>query len=66
MGAIKEGMKEENIFINEDTACAHITAKTILENSLPGELIMFKGSHALNMQRIYEEIKKLYNGDKNA
>lgn len=58
-GAMNAGMKRKNIFINEDINSPEATAMDIIRNRKKGELIMFKGSHAIHMERILQEIKKL-------
>lgn len=53
-GAKSAGMKDENIFINTDINAPQITAKQILENSKSGEIILFKASHTVHAERIYD------------
>ena len=56
-GAIKAGMSEKNIFINGNVDSPEITAKQIINNTTDGELILFKASHAIAADRIYDYLK---------
>ncbi len=58
-GALSHGMPREDIFINTDTTAHEITAKQILENHIPDELILFKASHSLRLSRVCEYIRLL-------
>lgn len=57
-GATDGGMKPESIFINDDESDPEKTAKQILENSLPGELILFKASNRVRLSRIVDLLNK--------
>ncbi len=57
-GAIGSGMDECCIFVNKDTSRPKITAEKIFKNHIAGEIILFKASHALELGRILELLKK--------
>ncbi len=58
-GALSYGMPREDILINTDTTAPEITAKQIMENYTPDELILFKASHSLKLNRVCEYIRIL-------
>ena len=51
-GAISAGFSADRIFINENTDAPDISVEQISENHLESELILFKGSHRLRLDRI--------------
>ncbi len=56
--AIKHGMSEDNIFLNEDINVPEITADAINKNHSPNELILFKASRAARLERILDLLQK--------
>lgn len=50
-GAIKGGMKKENIHINKDVSRLDITAEAI-KKKYKGEILLIKGSHALHLEKL--------------
>ncbi len=56
LGAMESGMKEDCIFINEDTNSPEITALQIIKNSY-NETIIFKASRKMKLERIIEILK---------
>jgi UDP-N-acetylmuramoyl-tripeptide--D-alanyl-D-alanine ligase len=52
-GAKNAGMTNENIFINTNIDAPEITANQIIQNTEYGELVLFKASHAIHAERIY-------------
>ena len=55
-GALEAGMNRKNIKTNMDITRPDITADQIKEN-YNGELILFKASHSLKVQRIFDYLK---------
>ena len=56
-GAMDAGMEKDNIFINTDTLSPKITAREIFKNMKDGELILFKASHSVHVDKIIDELK---------
>ncbi len=56
-GAVLAGMDPERIFINADPDSPLTSVKHITENHVPGELILFKASHRLRLDKIADLIK---------
>lgn len=56
--ALNAGMREENVFINTDISAPEITAKQIIETYTQDETILFKASHSIHAERIYEFLKQ--------
>ena len=56
-GAADAGFSKEKIFINKNTLSPKTTARQIAENSIPGEVILFKASNKLKLSNIAELIK---------
>ena len=61
-GAIRAGMDKELIFINSDKENPELTAKQILDHHAAGEIILFKASHALHLDRVIRIIKNFMGG----
>lgn len=57
-GAISSGFDETRIFINEDNDNIDLTKEQIQTNSSPNEIILFKASHAMQLWRIADALKK--------
>lgn len=57
IGAKESGMNNNNIFINENIADPNLSAILIKNNSLNGEKILIKASHAIHAERIIEHLK---------
>ncbi len=62
-GALSSGFPSKNIFINENSHDYEGTARLILDNSAPGEIILIKGSHALHTEKIIEAARALSDTD---
>lgn len=60
-GALKEGFPNEFIFKNTDITNPEKTAKQVVDNCFPGEAVLFKASHSVNLGRIIKLIKDLKN-----
>ncbi len=56
-GALENGMSSDSIFLNEDTNTPEITAETLREKTIPGEVILFKASHRMGLYRIINMLK---------
>ena len=54
IGAIKSGMKKDYIFINENIDAPQITAEQVKDNCEPNDLILFKASHAIHAEKIFD------------
>lgn len=63
-GASRLGYSKSDCIENEDLSCPEKTAKSILQNYVHDEVILFKGSHSIGVWRIYEKIKEL-SGERN-
>lgn len=57
-GAIEEGMSEKRIFINTDIASPEISISHIKENHALNEIILFKASHLLRLDKIADMIEQ--------
>ena len=55
-GAISAGMEKSNIFINDSIPSPEISARHILDNHTQGEVILFKGSHNMHLNKIIDII----------
>ncbi len=58
-GALAAGFPSDRIFANEDILDPMYTAQLICDNSMPGETILIKGSHAVGTDRIITCIKEI-------
>lgn len=58
-GAENAGMAAERIFKNPDITAPYITAKLIANNSEPDEIILFKASHRIGLNKILDILKDL-------
>lgn len=56
-GAVSAGFDKDKVFINENPNAPEITARQIRENSF-GELILFKASRKIGLERIIDILKK--------
>ena len=57
-GALKEGFSKNSIFVNENTNEPEVTAEQIKRHSF-GEVILFKASRKLRLERIIEILSKI-------
>lgn len=57
-GALSAGMARECIFINTDLLSPEISTSQIKDNHDSGEIILFKASHKLRLDKIADLIKK--------
>ncbi len=57
-GAKNAGMRECDIYINTDTSSPEITAQQVINNILPGEILLVKASHALHAERIIHKLSE--------
>ena len=57
-GAIKSGMDPSRIFINSDISSPRISIKQIMDNHVEGEIILFKASHKLRLDKIADQLVK--------
>lgn len=57
-GAVDFGMDDRHIFMNEDINDPNTSAEQILHSHHPGEVILFKASHKLRLDRIADMIKE--------
>lgn len=64
-GAISEGHEKSTIFVNTDTENHEKTAREVIENTECGELVLVKGSRALQTELITGYIQKEL-GERNA
>lgn len=51
-GATNAGMPSSSIFINDSIPSPEISVKHIIDNHTPGELILFKASHKMRLDKI--------------
>lgn len=51
-GALDGGMNNSRIFYNPDTDSPEITADCVMKNHIPGEVILLKASHKIDISRI--------------
>ena len=51
-GAIKEGIPMANVFVNKDISSPQITVDQINENHYKGEIVLFKASHLMRLDKI--------------
>lgn len=56
-GALTSGMNAECIFINTDTASPDVSINQIYKYHVPGEVILFKASHKLRLDKIADLMK---------
>ena len=56
-GALSCGFSAERIFINPSIEATYLTAEQIIKNHTPGEIILFKASRAVRLERILELLK---------
>lgn len=59
-GAIDSGFDKNNIFKNSNPTNPYETAKQIFLNADDGEVILFKASHSLKLERVIDCLKELY------
>ncbi len=57
-GAISAGMNEKYIHLNSDTSTPEKTAKDILKNHKPSEIILCKASRGVALERITDILKR--------
>ena len=57
-GAIRAGMDPKSIYVNSDINSPEITITQIMKNHFNGELILFKGSHKMDLSKIADAIKE--------
>ena len=57
-GAIDRGMRPDDIFINPDLSSPEISVNQIKQHHKHGEIILFKASHKLRLDKIADLIKK--------
>ena len=57
-GAVKSGMNKDDIFVNTDVGSPEISINQILSNHSKNEIILFKASHKLRLDKIADLIKK--------
>lgn len=55
--AVRHGFDKDRIFVNEDANAPYITARQIVDNCEREEIILFKASRAMRLERIIELIK---------
>lgn len=58
-GAIEAGFDSSRVFKNPSSDTPMATAKDIIHNTHSGEIILFKASHAVRLERVYEILKSL-------
>ena len=63
-GAITAGMSEDRIHVNTDLSCPRKTAEALFLNSIDGETILFKGSHATMTERVIVHFENLLKRDR--
>ena len=56
-GALKEGMESKKIYLNTNIAAPQISIEQIRNNHANGEIILFKASHGLRLDKIADFIK---------
>lgn len=56
-GAVVCGMDKDRIFINTDPTSAHLSIKQIYRHHTDGEIILFKASHKLRLDKIADLMK---------
>lgn len=56
-GALMGGMDSTRIFINTDTSSARTSVEQIYRHHMPGEIILFKASHRLRLDKIADSMK---------
>ena len=57
-GAIIGGVKPTDILVNEDKNHPQNTAYAIIKHHIPGEIIYFKASNAIGLNRVLDLLKK--------
>ena len=57
-GAIRAGMCPSHIFVNKDISNPSKSIEQILLNHSPGEIILFKASHKMRLDKIADTMKK--------
>jgi UDP-N-acetylmuramoyl-tripeptide--D-alanyl-D-alanine ligase len=55
-GAIKAGMDPSHIFINNDISSPDVSIKHIADNHVNDEIILFKASHRLRLDKIADQL----------
>jgi UDP-N-acetylmuramoyl-tripeptide--D-alanyl-D-alanine ligase len=58
-GAKNAGMNEEDIFVFTESEAQKTISHAIYENSVDGEIVLIKASHALRAEKIIQEIERL-------
>ena len=62
-GAIDAGMPADNIYVNTDVSAPEISIDQIKKNHLPNEIILFKASHKLRLDKIADLFKMRRDGE---
>ncbi len=62
-GALEYDFPLDNLFLNGDLSNPNVTALEIIKNHTEGEVILFKASHAVNLEKILDIIKEEYKND---
>ena len=57
-GALEGGMNPDNIFVNDEIATPERSVDQIIQKHIPGEIILFKASHKLRLDKIADYIKE--------
>ena len=55
-GATKAGIDPSRIFVNTDISSPNISIKHIVDNHVDGEIILFKASHRLRLDKIADQL----------
>jgi len=58
-GAIRHGMKSENVFVNSDSQNYKRTAQDIWQQLRPGDVLLVKASRGIRAERVVEQLKVL-------
>ena len=59
LGAINHAFKPDNIAINKNIEDPALTAKAVYDMARYGDVVLFKASRAVKLERVIEELKKL-------
>lgn len=59
LGAINHAFKPDNIAINKKIDAPELTAKAIFDMARYGDVVLFKASRAVRLERVIDELKKL-------
>ena len=63
-GALSEGYSPVRIFLTSDLTMHGKVAEDIYKNSEEGELILFKGSRGMELERVIDRLTKKYESEK--